>query len=226
MSTAARVTAANSRRPAARTSPPSTSTTRPEARSAAVEDLALGEEPLGLGLGGVRAVGAVDGVLTDGQGRTVDFSNSVIVMTSNLGSQQIQELFNNADSSDDSYTDMKNAVMETVATHFRPEFVNRIDEVVVFHPLAQEQIREIANIQFEYLRERLADRSMDIQLSQAALDCLGEAGFDPVYGARPLKRAIQQQVENPLAQDILAGKYVAGDVIKVDASDDGLIFSK
>ena len=162
-----------------------------------------------------------DGRLTDGQGRTVDFRNSVIIMTSNLGSQQIQEL-----SSEKDYAAMKNAVMETVSSHFRPEFINRIDEVVVFHPLGQEQIRSIANIQFEYLRRRLADRQIDIELTEAALDKLGEAGFDPVYGARPLKRAIQQQVENPLAQDILSGKFMAGDIIHVDAVKEGLEFTK
>ena len=162
-----------------------------------------------------------DGRLTDGQGRTVDFRNCVIIMTSNLGSQQIQELHSEKD-----YAEMKNAVMETVTSHFRPEFINRIDEVVVFHPLGQEQIRSIANIQFEYLRKRLADRQIGIELTEAALDQLGEAGFDPVYGARPLKRAIQQQVENPLAQDILSAKFIAGDVIYVDTGDDGLTFTK
>jgi len=162
-----------------------------------------------------------DGRLTDGQGRTVDFRNTVIIMTSNLGSQQIQEL-----SSEKDYDAMKNAVMETVTSHFRPEFINRIDEVVVFHPLGQEQIRSIANIQFEYLRTRLADRQIDIELTETALDKLGEAGFDPVYGARPLKRAIQQQVENPLAQDILSGKFMAGDVIYVDVENDALTFTK
>ena len=162
-----------------------------------------------------------DGRLTDGQGRTVDFKNTVIVMTSNLGSQQIQEL-----SGEENYEVMKNAVMEIVGGHFRPEFVNRIDDVVVFHPLGREQIRSIAGIQFEYLRDRLKDRHMDIELSEAALDKLGEAGFDPVYGARPLKRSIQTQVENPLAQDILSGKFLPGDVIKVDVADDELVFSK
>ena len=162
-----------------------------------------------------------DGRLTDGQGRTVDFRNTVIIMTSNLGSQQIQELH-----SEENYGAMKNAVMETVTSHFRPEFINRIDEVVVFHPLGQEQIRSIANIQFEYLRKRLAERQIGIELTETALDKLGEAGFDPVYGARPLKRAIQQQVENPLAQDILSGKFIAGDVIHVDTGSEGLVFTK
>ena len=165
-----------------------------------------------------------DGRLTDGKGRTVDFRNCVIVMTSNLGSQQIQELSMN--NSEDNYAEMKNVVMETVGEHFRPEFINRIDEVVVFHPLGQEEIRSIANIQFQYLHDRLVDKQIDIELTDAALDKLGEAGFDPVYGARPLKRAIQQYIENPLAQDLLAGKFLAGDIIHVDAGNGDLVFTK
>jgi ATP-dependent Clp protease ATP-binding subunit ClpB len=135
-----------------------------------------------------------DGRLTDGQGRTVDFRNTVIVMTSNLGSQVIQDM-----AGEENYTRMKAAVMETVGQHFRPEFINRIDEVVVFHPLGREQINAITLIQVGYLRKRLADRNMDLVLTTAALDQLGEAGYDPVFGARPLKRAIQSQIENPLA---------------------------
>ena len=162
-----------------------------------------------------------DGRLTDGQGRTVDFRNSVVVMTSNIGSQQIQELAGEAN-----YDAMKNAVMESVTHHFRPEFINRIDEVVVFHPLGQEQIRAIANIQIDYLRKRLAEREMGIEVSDAALDKLGEAGFDPVYGARPLKRAIQQQLENPLAQDILSGKFMPSDIIEVGLDGDQFVFRK
>jgi len=162
-----------------------------------------------------------DGRLTDGQGRTVDFRNTVIVMTSNIGSQYIQEL-----TGEENYDAMKSAVMESVGQHFRPEFINRIDEVVVFHPLAKEQIRLIANIQIDYLRERLKDREMGLDISEAALDKLGEAGFDPVYGARPLKRAIQQQLENTLAQDILAGKFLPGDVIEIDIKADKLTFRK
>jgi ATP-dependent Clp protease ATP-binding subunit ClpB len=162
-----------------------------------------------------------DGRLTDGQGRTVDFRNTVIVMTSNLGSQLIQEL-----SGEEHYKEMKAAVMEIVTKHFRPEFVNRIDEVVVFHPLGRENIRAITDIQISYLRKRLHERDMDIVLSDAAKDLLGEAGFDPVYGARPLKRAIQQLVENRLAQDILAGRFMPGDVIKLDVVDGDLTFSK
>ena len=160
-----------------------------------------------------------DGRLTDGQGRTVDFRNTVIVMTSNLGSQMIQEM-----AGEEQYEQMKAAVMDVVGTHFRPEFINRVDEVVVFHPLTREHIRLIVDIQLSYLHDRLADRDMRIHLSEAARDKLAEAGFDPVYGARPLKRAIQQQVENPLAQEILTGKFKPGDVIEVGVEDDRLDF--
>jgi ATP-dependent Clp protease ATP-binding subunit ClpB len=162
-----------------------------------------------------------DGRLTDGQGRTVDFRNTVVVMTSNLGSQVIQEL-----AGEDNYLEMKDAVMEIVSQHFRPEFINRIDEAVVFHPLGHGQIRSICKIQIDLLRQRLQDRDLGFEISEAALDLLGEAGFDPVYGARPLKRAIQRQLENPLANQILSGQFVAGDVIKVDVVDDNLSFNK
>jgi ATP-dependent Clp protease ATP-binding subunit ClpB len=161
-----------------------------------------------------------DGRLTDGQGRTVDFRNTVIVMTSNLGSQMIQEM-----AGEENYDAMKSAVMEIVGGHFRPEFINRIDDVVVFHPLGREQIRAIAGLQIEILRLRLRERDIGLQISDAALDLLGEAGFDPVYGARPLKRAIQSQLENPLAQEILAGRFAPGDVVQVDAADERLVFS-
>ncbi len=160
-----------------------------------------------------------DGRLTDGQGRTVDFRNTVIVMTSNLGSQRIQEM-----AGEDQYDAMKSAVMDVVGQHFRPEFINRVDDLVVFHPLSREHIRRIVDIQLEYLHDRLADRDMRIQLSDAARDKLAEAGFDPVYGARPLKRAIQQQVENPLAQEILAGRFSPGDTIEVAVDEDRLNF--
>jgi len=160
-----------------------------------------------------------DGRLTDGQGRTVDFRNTVLVMTSNLGSQMIQEM-----SGEENYETMKSAVMDVVGTHFRPEFINRIDDVVVFHPLSREHIRRIVDIQLGYLQDRLAERDMSIHLSDAARDRLADAGFDPVYGARPLKRAIQQQVENPLAQAILEGKFKPGDVIEVGVADDRLEF--
>ena len=161
-----------------------------------------------------------DGRLTDGQGRTVDFRNTVIVMTSNLGSQRIQEL-----AGEDRYDEMKAAVMEVVGTHFRPEFINRVDDVVVFHPLSRENIRKIVDIQLQYLHDRLAERDIEISLSDAARDKLAEAGFDPVYGARPLKRAIQQQVENPLANEILSGKFKPGDVIEVGVEADRLAFA-
>jgi ATP-dependent Clp protease ATP-binding subunit ClpB len=186
-----------------------------------------------------------DGRLTDGQGRTVDFRNTVIVMTSNLGSDVIQQMVGDQSAgsglgrtesaqrasdrdvaSQDNYEAMKSAVMEIVSGHFRPEFINRVDEVVVFHPLGREQIRAITNIQVEYLRKRLQDRDMDLELSEAALDMLGEAGFDPVYGARPLKRAIQQGIENKLAQEILSAHFQPGDVIVVDKSDGQLVFRK
>ncbi|PLX62059.1 ATP-dependent chaperone ClpB [Sedimenticola selenatireducens] len=162
-----------------------------------------------------------DGRLTDGQGRTVDFRNTVIIMTSNLGSDLIQTM-----AGEERYEDMKQAVMEVVGQHFRPEFINRVDDIVVFHPLGREQIRAITVIQVRYLEQRLADHDMGLQLSDAALDRLGEAGFDPVYGARPLQRAIRQQLENPLAQEILGGRFGPGDTIRVDASDQGLRFSK
>jgi ATP-dependent Clp protease ATP-binding subunit ClpB len=162
-----------------------------------------------------------DGRLTDGHGRTVDFRNTVIVMTSNLGSQQIQRM-----AGEENYKAMKSAVMDVVGEHFRPEFVNRIDDIVVFHPLNEEQIREIVGIQLKYLRDRLAERDMQIELSDEALDQLAEVGYDPVYGARPLKRAIQQRVENPLAQEILRGSFVPGDQVRIAVEDGKLAFRK
>jgi ATP-dependent Clp protease ATP-binding subunit ClpB len=159
-----------------------------------------------------------DGRLTDGHGRTVDFRNTVIVMTSNLGSDRIQELQGQG------YEVMKQAVMEVVGTHFRPEFINRVDEIVVFHPLDRKQIRAIASIQIEGLKKRLADRDMSLEISDQALDLLGNVGFDPVYGARPLKRAIQQRLENSLAQRILAGEFGPGDRVKVDVVEGELAF--
>ena len=161
-----------------------------------------------------------DGRLTDGQGRTVDFRNTVIVMTSNLGSNVIQDL-----AGEDNYEEMKSAVMAIVGQHFRPEFINRVDDVVVFHPLKREQIHAIAKIQLAHLHARLAERDMSLEVSDAALDLIAEAGFDPVYGARPLKRVIQQQLENSLAQDLLSGRFKAGDVIKVDVDDERLSFT-
>jgi ATP-dependent Clp protease ATP-binding subunit ClpB len=162
-----------------------------------------------------------DGRLTDGHGRTVDFRNTVIIMTSNLGSQLIQELAGEAN-----YARMKSAVMEVVGQHFRPEFINRVDEVVVFHPLGREHIRSIVEIQVGFLRKRLAERDIELELDDAARDLLGEAGFDPVYGARPLKRAIQHQLENPLAQAILRGDFGPGARVLVTARDGRLTFAQ
>lgn len=161
-----------------------------------------------------------DGRLTDGQGRTVDFRNTVIVMTSNLGSQVIQEL-----AGSDNYAAMKAAVMEIVGQHFRPEFINRVDETVVFKPLSSENIRMIAGFQIQHLAHRLEERQLELVITDAALDMIGAAGFDPVYGARPLRREIQQRVENPLAQAILSGEYMPGDTVFVDVSGGELVFS-
>jgi ATP-dependent Clp protease ATP-binding subunit ClpB len=162
-----------------------------------------------------------DGRLTDGQGRTVDFRNTVIIMTSNLGSDVIQQF-----AGESNYAKMKAAVMDVVQENFRPEFINRIDDICVFHPLGQAQIRSIVDIQLAHLKRRLLDRNLELTLDDSALDRLSEAGYDPVYGARPLKRAIQQQVENPLAQAILSGKFLPGDRIKGHANGNGLEFSK
>lgn len=161
-----------------------------------------------------------DGRLTDGQGRTVNFKNTVIVMTSNLGSQVIQELAGK------SYEKMKKAVLEVVSQHFRPEFINRVDETVVFHPLDQSQLRHIVELQIERLKVRLQEKSLQLQVSDAVLDYLAEVGYDPVYGARPLKRAVQQVLENPLARDLLEGKFSPGDVIVVKKEKGGLGFGK
>ena len=165
-----------------------------------------------------------DGRLTDGQGRTVDFRNTVIVMTSNLGSHQIQEL--SGDGSAEAYTQMKAAVMGVVQAHFRPEFINRLDDIVVFHPLDKAQIKSIARIQLRGLEKRLGERGLKLELSEQAFELLGNVGFDPVYGARPLKRAIQAQVENPLASRILAGEFGQGDTIRVDAQGGHLVFTR
>lgn len=162
-----------------------------------------------------------DGRLTDGQGRTVDFRNTVIVMTSNLGSDVIQEYRSN-----DQYDEIKEKVMEVVGMHFRPEFINRIDETVVFHPLMQSQIKGIAKIQLVHLNERLTEMGMTLSLSDQASDQLAEVGYDPVYGARPLKRAIQQWIENPLANDLLAGNFVTGDHIMADVKEGKIVFTK
>ena len=162
-----------------------------------------------------------DGRLTDSQGRVVDFKNTVIIMTSNLGSHKIQEMVG------ESYEDIKAEVMESVGQHFRPEFVNRIDEIVVFHPLGMSQMAGIADIQLDRLRQRIQEREMDIELSADAMNKLVAVGYDPVYGARPLKRAIQQEIENPLSLKLLAGDFVPGDIIKIDVgADDKLTFDK
>ena len=158
-----------------------------------------------------------DGRLTDGQGRTVDFKNTVVIMTSNLGSDIIQDKHNESQ-----YDDMKASVMNVVGQHFRPEFINRVDDIVVFHPLGKEQIKSIAKIQLASLRARLAEKGYKLSLSAAAMDKLADAGFDPVFGARPLKRAIQVQVENPLAQQLLAGELLPESTIRIDADESGL----
>ena len=162
-----------------------------------------------------------DGRLTDGHGRTVDFKNTVIVMTSNLGSDRIQEL-----SASQNYDEIKATVMEVAGQHFRPEFINRIDDTIVFKPITQQQIQEIAKIQLDRLRQRLVEREIDIEISDDALAYLGDAGFDPIYGARPLKRAIQQHLEDALAKDLLEGKYSAGDVLRIELQEGQLNFPK
>ena len=161
-----------------------------------------------------------DGRLTDGQGRTVDFKNTVIVMTSNLGGSMIQQM-----AGDDPQV-IKLAVLGEVKNYFRPEFINRVDEVVVFHALGEAQIKSIAKIQIQYLAKRLAAMEMKIELSDAALNEIAEAGFDPIYGARPLKRAIQAKIENPLAKEILSGHFAAKDTIRVDARGGHIVFAK
>jgi ATP-dependent Clp protease ATP-binding subunit ClpB len=161
-----------------------------------------------------------DGRMTDGQGRTVDFKNTVVVMTSNLGSQMIQQM------QGDDYGVIKLAVMAEVRTHFRPEFVNRIDEIVVFHALSEKDIASIAKIQLKALESRLAKLDIKLDASPAALSKVAEAGFDPVYGARPLKRAIQQEIENPLAKEILAGKFAAGDTAHIAEKAGKIVFVK
>jgi ATP-dependent Clp protease ATP-binding subunit ClpB len=162
-----------------------------------------------------------DGRLTDGHGRTVDFRNTVIIMTSNLGSDLIQTM-----AGEENYEAMKIAVMEVVGQHFRPEFINRLDESVVFHPLDKTEIRQIASLQVDVLTQRLEEQDIGFCISDTALDFLGEAGFDPVYGARPLKRAIQAELENPLAQKILAAEFVPGDTVKAGFDDGRIVFVK
>jgi len=161
-----------------------------------------------------------DGRLTDGQGRTVDFRNTVVVMTSNLGSHEIQRM------SSQPLGDIKDAVMVEVKNHFRPEFINRIDEIVVFHALGQDHVRRIAGIQLQRLAARLAERDMQLEVSEEALDEIAKVGFDPLFGARPLKRAIQSRIENPVAKLILEGKFGPNDVIPVDLKEGQLSFER
>ncbi|MCB1648709.1 MAG: ATP-dependent chaperone ClpB [Pseudomonadales bacterium] len=167
-----------------------------------------------------------DGRLTDGHGRTVDFRNTVIVMTSNLGSDRIQEMMSEGVPDEKGYERVKNEVLSVVVRHFSPEFVNRIDETVVFHPLLKEQIRGIADIQIALLNKRLQDHDLSLDVGEAVLDQLGQLGYDPVYGARPLKRAIQNWIENPLAQQMLRGDFAPGDTIHVDVEGEVFTFSK
>ncbi len=167
-----------------------------------------------------------DGRLTDGHGRTVDFRNTVIVMTSNLGSDKIQELMSANSDTDASYESVKSSVLEVVTNHFRPEFINRIDELVVFHPLASEQVKGIAQIQLQLLDERLQDNDLKLEFAEGVLDKIAALGFDPVYGARPLKRAIQTWLENSLAQSVLSGDFLRGDTILVKLENDKLTFTK
>ena len=162
-----------------------------------------------------------DGRLTDGQGRTVDFRNTLIVMTSNLGSNLIQELASQHD-----YNKMRDAVMQVVGEHFRPEFINRIDEAVVFHPLEKDQIKQIATLQITQLQKRLQTKEIALVLEASLYDLLADAGYDPVFGARPLKRVIQQRIENPLAKAILAGEFAAGDTIRVTCEAGRVFFTK
>ena len=159
-----------------------------------------------------------DGRLTDGQGRTVDFRNTVVIMTSNLGSDLIQERFGELD-----YSHMKELVLGVVSHSFRPEFINRIDEVVVFHPLGEKHIASIAQIQLQRLYKRLEERGYEVHISDEALSLLSANGFDPVYGARPLKRAIQQQIENPLAQQILSGELIPGKRVQLEVKEGRIV---
>ncbi|MEO1006913.1 MAG: AAA family ATPase, partial [Cyanobacteria bacterium J06638_38] len=163
-----------------------------------------------------------DGRLTDSQGRTVDFRNSVVIMTSNIGSQHILDLAGD----DDKYDLMRDRVMEAMRGNFRPEFLNRVDELIIFHSLRQEQLREIVKLQIQRLEKRLDDRKMSLTLSEDALDWVAQVGFDPVYGARPLKRAIQKELETPIAKGILRGTFQNGDRIYADVELERLVFKR
>jgi ATP-dependent Clp protease ATP-binding subunit ClpB len=160
-----------------------------------------------------------DGRLTDGQGRTVDFKNTVVIMTSNAGSQFIQELAHDE-------TEMRNQVMAALRAQFRPEFLNRVDDIIIFHPLRPEQIARIVDIQLAAVAKRLQDRHARLELTEAAKAVLAREGYDPVYGARPLKRVIQRDVLNPLSLKLLAGEFRDGDVIRVDVRGGALVFEK
>jgi ATP-dependent Clp protease ATP-binding subunit ClpB len=163
-----------------------------------------------------------DGRVTDAQGRTVDFKNTIIIMTSNIGSQYILDLAGE----DEQYDEMKARVMEALRGNFRPEFLNRVDEMIIFHGLRKSQLREIVKLQVARLEQRLADRKMAVKLSEAALDFLAEVGYDPVYGARPLKRAIQRELETQIAKAILRGEFSEGDTIFVDVENERLSFNR
>ena len=161
-----------------------------------------------------------DGRLTDGQGRTVDFKNTVIIMTSNLGSDIIQ------DKIDQPYNEIKSSVMQVVGQHFRPEFINRVDDIVVFHPLSKDNIRKIAALQIKSLAKRLIPREIILKVDESALDHIGELGYDPVYGARPLKRAIQDVLENPLSKALLSGQFMNGNHIQASFENGEILFKK
>jgi len=162
-----------------------------------------------------------DGRLTDSQGRTVDFTNTIVVMTSNLGSQAIQELSGQADE-----REIHNRVMDALRAHFLPEFLNRVDEVIVFHPLGREEIRQIVDLQLRGLADRLHENGYGLDVTDAAKQLLAGEGYDPAYGARPLKRVIQQRIQNALANELLAGNYAAGETILIDATPDGFVFTR
>ncbi len=167
-----------------------------------------------------------DGRLTDGHGRTVDFRNSILAMTSNIGSQYIQQLFDESSEEGPVDIEIEMKVKEELKRHFRPEFLNRIDEIVIFHQLSREHLKKIVDIQLRHLRDRLAHRELGLQLTDRAKEKLARDGFDPAYGARPLKRLIQQEIENPLARTILSGAFAPGDTIKVDVQGELFAFGK
>jgi ATP-dependent Clp protease ATP-binding subunit ClpA len=167
-----------------------------------------------------------DGRLTDSKGRTIDFKNTLIIMTSNIGSDIILENTLNAMLSPEQYNDTKEQVLEVLRSHFKPEFLNRIDETIFFRALTLPQLSKIVDIQMEYLRKLLKEQELDFEITDAAKEFLATQGFNPVYGARPLKRVIRQMVENPLSKELLSQKYLKGDTIVVDLADDKITFSK